>query len=401
MTTQQTNINYDFLQNNEKYKLLVDINEKLYINKNPCNKLVFIYSAPKVGSTSIVSSLRIFGTDKISVIHIHDEEMLRILGRVTGVTINEIILFNKHLGREVYVIDVYRSPVERKISAFFEKIGAYHFNNKDEIVNKYNVNKVITRFNNIFSHIANGDHFMDKYNIAIPDRFDHVSKYLLVHENGIKYIKLRLKDSNEWSTILTNIFGIKIVSIKDYESSNKPIKDLYKKFKIAYKIPSNLLDELTKCKYLNYYYSDQEKQEYIDQWAKKTAPNTVQYTSEQYNMYEQLSIENSHIDYIQLNHYMDEGCSCKACCMKRAETATKLIMGRTIITEIDRIVHSEAKNELLVKRVEHANKINASIANARHAPQIKGGRKDFNREMSSVVSGRKIEIPNVSTYLNI
>ena len=136
MTTQQTNINYDFLQNNEKYKLLVDINEKLYINKNPCNKLVFIYSAPKVGSTSIVSSLRIFGTDKISVIHIHDEEMLRILGRVTGVTINEIILFNKHLGREVYVIDVYRSPVERKISAFFEKIGAYHFNNKDEIVNK-------------------------------------------------------------------------------------------------------------------------------------------------------------------------------------------------------------------------------------------------------------------------
>lgn len=401
MTTQQTNINYDFLQNNEKYKLLVDINEKLYINKNPCNKLVFIYSAPKVGSTSIVSSLRIFGTDKISVIHIHDEEMLRILGRVTGVTINEIILFNKHLGREVYVIDVYRSPVERKISAFFEKIGAYHFNNKDEIVNKYNVNKVITRFNNIFSHIANGDHFMDKYNIAIPDRFDHVSKYLLVHENGIKYIKLRLKDSNEWSTILTNIFGIKIVSIKDYESSNKPIKDLYKKFKIAYKIPSNLLDELTKCKYLNYYYSDQEKQEYIDQWAKKTAPNTVQYTSEQYNMYEQLSIENSHIDYIQLNHYMDEGCSCKACCMKRAETATKLIMGRTIITEIDRIVHSEAKNELLVKRVEHANKINASIANARHAPQIKGGRKDFNREMSSVVSGRKIEIPNVSTYLNL
>ena len=401
MTTQQTNIIFDFLKNNEKYKLLVEINEKLYINKNPCNKLVFIYSAPKVGSTSIVSSLRIFGTDKISVIHIHDEEMLRILGRVTGVTINEIILFNKHLGREVYVIDVYRSPVERKISAFFEKIGAYHFNNKDEIVNKYNVNKVITRFNNIFSHIANGDHFMDKYNIAIPDRFDHVSKYLLVHENGIKYIKLRLKDSNEWSTILTNIFGMKIVSIKDYESSNKPIKDLYKKFKIAYKIPSNLLDELTKCKYLNYYYSDQEKQEYIDQWAKKTAPNTVQYTSEQYNMYEQLSIENSHIYHIQLNHYMDEGCSCKACCMKRAETATKLIMGRIIITEIDRIVHSEAKNELLVKRVEHANKINASIANARHAPQIKGGRKDFNREMSSVVSGRKIEIPNVSTYLNI
>ena len=113
-------------------KLLLEINEKLNINKFPKNKLVFVYSAPKVGSTTIVSSLRIFGTNKISVIHIHDEEMLRILGSISGVTINEIILFNKNLGRDVYLIDIYRSPIERKMSAYFEKIGAYHFNNIDE-----------------------------------------------------------------------------------------------------------------------------------------------------------------------------------------------------------------------------------------------------------------------------
>jgi hypothetical protein len=149
--TEQINI-FDFVRNSEKIRLLLEINAKLNINKFPNNKLVFVYSAPKVGSTSIVSSLRIFGTDKISVIHIHDEEMLRILGRVTGVTINEIILYNKHMGRDVYVIDVYRSPVERKISAFFEKIGAYHFNNRDEIVNNYNVNK-----NNANNHNVNNN----------------------------------------------------------------------------------------------------------------------------------------------------------------------------------------------------------------------------------------------------
>ena len=151
MEGQPVNV-FEFVNNREKRRLLLEINEKLNINKFPTNKLVFVYSGPKVGSTSIVSSLRIFGTDKISVIHIHDEEMLRILGKISGITINEIILYNKHIGRNVYVIDVYRSPVERKMSAYFEKIGVYHFNNKDEIVNTYSVDKVINRFNHIFPH---------------------------------------------------------------------------------------------------------------------------------------------------------------------------------------------------------------------------------------------------------
>ena len=60
--------------------------------------------------------------------------MLHVLGNVKGITVNEIIQYNKYLGKDVYVIDVYRSPIERKISAFFEKVGAYHFNNIDENV---------------------------------------------------------------------------------------------------------------------------------------------------------------------------------------------------------------------------------------------------------------------------
>ena len=382
---------FEFILNPEKLRLLTEINEKLNISKFPSNKLVFVYSAPKVGSTSIVSSLRIFGTDKISVIHIHDEEMLRILGSVSGVTINEIILYNKHIGRDVYVIDVYRAPIERKISAYFEKIGSYHFNNSDEIVNTYNVNKVIHRFNNIFPHIANGDHFMEKYDIKIPLNFDYSNKYLLVQENGITYIKLRLMDSAIWGTILTTIFGTNIKTIKDYESSNKPIKDLYARFKSEYRIPKNLLDELTTCKYFNYYYSEEERQKYINWWSAKSTINFVPYTSDQFMIYEQLTIDNSHIDFIQINHYMDEGCLCKACSIKRCEMANRLNQGLFVT---DRIVHTEAKNELLVKRVERANRINENIARQiqiqLHQPQLKGGRKDFNREMSSVVGGRKI-----------
>ena len=374
---------FEFVRNAEKLNLLNQINDRLNINKNANKKLIFVYSAPKVGSTSIVSSLRIFGSAMFNIIHIHDEEMLRILSNISGVTVNEIIQFNKHLGRDVYVIDVYRSPVERKISAYFEKVGVYHFNTNDATVNTYNVNKVINRFNKIFPYIANGDHFMDKYNISIPQTFDFQKKYLFVEQDGIKYIKLRLKDSDCWIDILTNIFGTKICTVKDYESINKPIKDLYTIFKDNYRIPVNFLEDIIACKYLKYYYSATERQEYINQWATKSTTSFIPYSQNEYKMYEELTIENAHIDYIQVNHYMDEGCLCKACFVKRHNMSIQILRGQQVT---ERLVHSEAKNELVTRRITKANHINASIA-AR--PVLKSGRKDFRSEMTNVVRNKK------------
>ena len=375
---------FSFINNPEKMSLLNQVNDILHINKFPTNKLIFVYSAPKVGSTSIVSSLRLFGTDKFSVIHIHDEEMLKVLSHINGITVNEIILYNKHLGKNVYVIDVYRSPIERKISTYFEKIGAYHFNNTDENVNKYNIHRVINRFNKLIPHLANDDHFIDKYDIKIPHHFDYNNKYLLVKENGITHIKLRLKDAHIWSSILTNIFGSRICIVKDYESANKPIKDLYLSFKSVYRIPQNLLDDIMQCKYLKYFYSEIEQQEYYNQWRNLSTTNFVSYTVDQYKMYEELTLENAHIDYIQLNHYMDEGCGCKACDIKRAITTNKVVRGIPL-SNADQIKHEEAKTQLINKRVNQVNRINNAIRNLPPPPTKRG--KNFKQDMSNIVKG--------------
>ena len=53
---------FNFIKNPEKLNLLIKTNEILNLNKANHNKIIFVYSAPKVGSTSIVSSLRIFGS---------------------------------------------------------------------------------------------------------------------------------------------------------------------------------------------------------------------------------------------------------------------------------------------------------------------------------------------------
>ena len=372
---------FEFINDSKKMALLIRANEALHINKNLNKKLIFVYCCPKVGSTSIISSLRIFGIDKFSILHIHDEEMLKVLSRINGITINEIILYNKYLGRDIYVIDVYRSPIEQKISAYFEKIGVYHFNTTDENVNTYNLQKVITRFNKIFPYLANGNHFIDKYNINIPDHFSVKDKHLLINQHNINYISLRLKDSTNWGAILTQILGTKICIIKDYESKDKAIKKLYLAFKSTYKIPKNLLNEIMKCKYLNYYYSLDEINAYFLSWNKLSTSDFIPYTEEQYKMYEDLSIENSHLDYIQLNHYMDEGCVCKICTNKRQFIASCLTKGQ-IVT--DRIQHTDVKNELISKRIAKVTQLNKIMIS-----MPKKG-KDFKREMSNIVKGGSI-----------
>lgn len=377
---------FEFILDPGKMSLLAQANNSLHINPL-LNKLVFVYSAPKVGSTSIVSSLRIFGIDKFSVIHIHDEEMLRVLGHINGITVNEIILYNKHLGKAVYVIDIYRSPIERKISTYFEKIGAYHFNTTDNEVNTYNIQKIIIRFNKLLPHLANGDHFIDKYDIPIPAQFDYNNKYLLVQENGIQYIKLRLKDTAVWNTILTNVFGTRICIVKDYESINKPIKELYLAFKSAYRIPRNLLEEILSCKYLKYFYSPLELKEYRNQWINLSTNDFTGYTKEQYQMYEELTIENSHIDYIQHNHYMDEGCGCRACDMKRATIANKIMRGIPL-SSTDQVKHEEAKGQLIAKRMNQVSRINKINIALRNLPQPKRG-KNFKQDMNNIVKGKQ------------
>ena len=66
-----------------------EILNKLFNTQN--HNYVFIYTPPKVGSTTLVSSLRISLGNTFNVIHIHDDIMLSVLTGVNNVTVNEII----------------------------------------------------------------------------------------------------------------------------------------------------------------------------------------------------------------------------------------------------------------------------------------------------------------------
>ena len=120
----------------EKQENIMNATDKLFNqNLNISNNYIFIYTPPKVGSTTLVTSLRVSLGKSFNIIHIHDEVMLSVLTGINNVNINDIINYLANNGKNVYVIDVYRTPIERKISEFFEKLSSYHFNNTEEIEN--------------------------------------------------------------------------------------------------------------------------------------------------------------------------------------------------------------------------------------------------------------------------
>jgi len=311
-----------------RLEILKNANSQIGLSSDKIKNIVFVYTPPKVGSTTLVSSIRLSASYKFRVVHLHDEDMLFVLTGLTNITINEIIKYNKYIGRNVYVIDVYREPLERKMSEFFDKLTSFHFNNTADKVNKYNVNRLIARFNNIFTHIANGDHYFDKLTEVIkPTEFDFEKKYLIQKVFDISYIKLRLRDSAQWGRILSDILGTEITIINDYETDKTPLKDIYQRFKSTYKIPSNYITQIENCAYFKYYLSYDEQVAYISKLRAKETTSVFGYSHSEYKIYVNICLENQWNTNIDANHYLDDGCTCRACTKQRRFIVVKARRG--------------------------------------------------------------------------
>lgn len=319
------------------------------------NQIIFVYCSQKVGSTSLVSSLRIALNNNYTILHIHNEYTLSILYSIYNVSVMDIIQYNKEKGKKVIVIDIYRSIVEQRMSLFFENIETYHFNTRFEDTDTCKMKLIVKRFNQLFPHIKVDDHYREKYGILCPEQFDNNNKYLRIEKDGIVFIKLRLVDSNHWSNILSDILQEKIFIIEDYKTCDKKISKLYSFFKNEYRMPQNIYYLLEEDKGLQYYYSTEERTQYLLYWKNKTIIDSFCYfTPEQYKLYIEISNDNQHLPQTQYDHYIDNGCVCEICKKQRRLLFAKLCMGKT---DIERINHNECildkikkKNDKIKKR---------------------------------------------------
>ena len=305
--------------------------------------VIFVYCPPKVGSTSLVSSIRISCSHLLTILHIHAENMLEMLCGIKNVTVHDMIQYNRSLGRNVTVIDIYRTPIEHKISDFFENI-VYHFNNTEKNINNYNVNKLINRFNQLFPHLTNTDYYKSIYGLDDIPQFDYNKKYIMTEKNGVKYIKIRLQDSlSNWCYILKETLGINVHVVKDHLTEKKEISNVFKQFKQQYRIPANHLEHIKNSESFLYYLTKEEQDKYISGWKNKSTFSFTAFAKSEYELYSKLCSDNKVIGLaprVQTRHYIDEGCCCNRCSSMRYNLLNKIrIQGPNCITESDKVIH--------------------------------------------------------------
>ena len=302
-------------------------------NHNLYRDIVLLYCPQKVGSTSIVTSIRLFASDKFIVFHTHDSKIAELLNdTINSIEVNDIIgnsiIFNKkeNRHRRIYVIDIYRNPIERKISEYFQKISEIHFNNHEQHISTYPIDKLIKRFNDIYPYFEDKDYFNQIYNLDYKIiNFDTEKKYVMHEINNVFYIKLRLVDSNDWGSILSELLNTEITIIHDYSTLNKHIVEIYEKFKNQYKLPSNYYDELINDKNINIYMNEHERNKYLNLWNTKLTASHHPFSFSQYNFYNMISIENKFYCANSSNHhYGDDGCLCSKCSNERTQIVTNI-----------------------------------------------------------------------------
>jgi hypothetical protein len=348
----------------DKEEMLEHAFRKLFVH--PCDNYIFIYTPPKVGSTTLVTSLRVSLGKTYNVIHIHDDVMLNVLTGI-NVKVNEIIHYIANQGKKVFVFDVYRSPIERKMSEYFEKLSPYHFNNSDTNISKYNIKRIINRFNRIFPYLANKEHYFDQYQIDNPTPFHFHKKYSIQIVNKIKYVKIRLIDSDNWNKILSEILQTNIVIINDYQTNDKGVGDLYRRFKEEYNLPENYYHMIEQDKYLLFYYSEEERNAYLEKWKNKKTDSFVPYTPSEFKFYIQICLENQFYNDIQLEHYIDNGCFCKECSLKRKDMYFKALKGEPVTEKITHnaiiIEKIKEKSQKIIQTINTVKNMNKAIHN--------------------------------------
>ena len=301
--------------------------------KNIYRDIIVLYCPEKVGSTSIVSSIRISASDKFMVFHTHENKIADLYnGKNNIISIDDIIKNNNIYNiqtnkyRKIYIIDVYRSPIERKISYFFQKLSELHFNNSELNISNYPIEKIFKRFNDIFIHIEEIDYFNTYYKCDKINKFDFKKKYVMKEINNVVFIKLRLEDSKDWGNILSEILETQIYLIHDYNTVNKNIGNLYNKFKELYKLPINYYKLIESDPLIDIYMSSEEKKIYLEKWYKKISLEYPPFTSSEYNIYKKISEENKfYCANLSNKHYGDDGCLCIKCCEQRNLTINNIV----------------------------------------------------------------------------
>ena len=220
---------------------------------------VFILCGGKCGSSTLSSSFQKLGYKTLKV---HGK--LDYINQFKEDKLYECIN-NSSKHKPVIIIDVYRTPIERKISSFFQNIQYYIPDWQSK-----SIEQLILEFNNKYLYVLEEYHSIneafDYYQISHFHEFDEKKNYNLLKKDNKIFIKLLYKDIQKWNKILTLIFNQPFVITKDNLSNQKDYYKTYQQFLSKYKVPKSYFDKLVKDKEFKIYNTKEEQVSYLEYW---------------------------------------------------------------------------------------------------------------------------------------
>jgi hypothetical protein len=292
--------------------------------------IVLVYSPPKVGSTSLLTSIRRAASDRFFTLHTHEPVIFNCPEDPdNSIMVSDVLrnasVFNvtEKRPRRIFVIDVYRTPIERKMSEFFHELSTLHFAKAGVDAGAYSMEKLTRRFNDMLPHMGDVDYFVDRF--AVDSSMPEQQEIYTVERGGVTYIKLRFKDIARWGEILAPVLGITAVGVLGTRGGFEMVKDnetggdLYRQFVEAYRLPYNYFKQLEEDVQLKRYYNFEERHEYLLKWWNKMPRlgHHVPWTAAEYAFYVRLCKDNQTHFRPLTEHYRDDGCLCAVCCTAR------------------------------------------------------------------------------------
>lgn len=226
---------------------------------------IFVCCGGKCGGTTLAFT---FDQNGYKTAHLHSSKHLG--NFKSSIDINhtfETINANKQHG-PVYIIDSYRTPIERKISCFFQKIITYLPNYSTmkmvEIIQYFNENILFSSVGN--HHPIN--EFLTNYKMPLFHKFNFKRRYNISNKGNIIFVKLLFSDINEWGKILSQVFNKEIVIHSANMTEDKSINTLYTQFKDTYRLPKSYLSKIENDPEFKIYTSSYDQKKYIAKWTK-------------------------------------------------------------------------------------------------------------------------------------
>jgi len=241
---------------------------------------ILVFTMAKVGSLSVYQSLKIFSTAPVFHIHTLDETEIAAGAQKcfdNGVYPNSrspVALLNTGVikkGRPFKVISLFRDPIERNISAFFDAfevhmgIPASRYQDdmhtlEDTFYTKVNHQYAIDWYD---QHFKNGTG-VDVYQTS----FDVQKGFKIIKNDQCEILLLdsRMADKKK-EALITDFCDLETFKLKNVNvTSQSKHADLYTMFKSHIRFRESYLNEQLNSRYFNHFFSTEDKQELVKNW---------------------------------------------------------------------------------------------------------------------------------------